>query len=84
MIFLLLVFFCFRSLNKKAYKLDASRITVKKGEEGDFRDIILIDGDIEPINMAVINTLEGSTVDEIFIKDGVWVEKGTPFCSDRL
>ena len=77
-IFLLLVFFGFRSLNKKVYNLDASRITVKKVEEGNFQDMILIDGDIEPINLVLINTLEGGTVDEIFIEDGVWVEKGTP------
>jgi len=77
-VFLLLAFFGFRSLNKKIYKLDASKITVKKVEEGNFQDMILIDGDIEPINLVLINTLEGGTVDEIFIEDGVWVEKGTP------
>jgi HlyD family secretion protein len=83
-VFILLAFFGFRSLNKKTYKLDASRITVKKVEEGNFQDMILIDGDIEPINLVLINTLEGGTVDEIFIEDGVWIEKGPPFCSDRL
>ena len=77
-LFLILVFFGFRSLNKKIYKVDASRISVKVVEEGNFQDMILIDGDIEPINLVLINTLEGGTVDEIFIEDGVWIEKGTP------
>ncbi len=77
-VFLLLAFFGFRALNKKIYKLDASRITVRKVEEGNFQDMILIDGDIEPINLVLINTLEGGTVDDIFIEDGVWIEKGTP------
>jgi HlyD family secretion protein len=57
---------------------------VKKVEEGNFQDMILIDGDIEPINLVLINTIEGGTVDEIFIKDGVWVEKGPLLGSDRL
>jgi HlyD family secretion protein len=77
-IFLILVFLGFRSLNKKIYNVNSSRITVKKVIEGNFQDMILIDGDIEPINLVLINTLEGGTVDEIFIEDGVWIEKGVP------
>ena len=51
---------------------------MKEVIEGDFQDMILIDGDVESINLVLVNTLEGGTVDEIFIEDGVMVEKGTP------
>lgn len=75
---LLLIFFGFKAINKKTYKVDSSRISVKKVIEGDFQDVILIEGDVEPINLVLVNTLEGGTVEEIFIEDGVPVEKGTP------
>ena len=76
--FVLLMFFGFKSFNKKIYKVDASRISVKKVVEDDFQDMILIDGDVESKNLVLVNTLEGGAVEEIFIEDGVMVEKGTP------
>ena len=77
-LFIILSFFGFQALNKKSYKVDASKISVKKVIEGNFQDVILIDGDVEPINLVLVNTLEGGTVEEIFTEDGVLVEKGTP------
>ena len=76
--FVILAFFGFKSLNKKIYKVDDSRITVKEVIEGEFQDMILIEGDVEPINLVLVNTLEGGSVEEIFIEDGVFVEEGTP------
>jgi HlyD family secretion protein len=77
-LFIILIFFGFRSLNKKIYKVNASRISVKKVVKDQFQDMILIEGDVEPINMVLVNTLEGGSVKEIFIEDGILVEKGTP------
>ncbi len=77
-LFLLLVFFGFKSFNEKTYKAAASRITVKEVIEGQFQDMILIEGDVESINLVLVNTLEGGSVKEIFAEDGVFVEKGTP------
>ncbi|WP_341214856.1 efflux RND transporter periplasmic adaptor subunit [uncultured Wocania sp.] len=77
-IFLILAFFGFKAINKKTYKVSASKISVKKVIEGNFQDMILIDGDVEPINLVLVNTLEGGTVEKIFIEDGIAVEKGTP------
>ncbi len=75
---LLLTYFVISSINEKTYKLDASKISIKEVTKGKFQDVILIEGDIEPINLVLVNTLEGGTVDEIFIEDGVMVTKGTP------
>ena len=77
-LFVLLAFFGFKSFNKKIYKVNDSRITVKEVIEGQFQDMILIEGDVESINLVLVNTLEGGSVKEIFIEDGVFVEKGTP------
>jgi HlyD family secretion protein len=75
---LLLTYFGISSISEKTYKLDASKISIKEIIEGDFQDMILIDGDVEPINLVLVNTLEGGSVEEIFIEDGVMVTKGTP------
>jgi len=77
-LFLILAFFGFKIINKKTYKVNASKISVKKVIEGNFQDMILIDGDVEPINLVLVNTLEGGSVEDIFIEDGIAVEKGTP------
>lgn len=74
----LIAFFGFKTFNKKVYTVESSRITTKKVVEGDFQEVILIEGDIEPVNLVLVNTLEGGTVEEIFIEDGIFVEKGTP------
>ncbi|WP_052158164.1 efflux RND transporter periplasmic adaptor subunit [Lacinutrix jangbogonensis] len=76
--FVVLSGFGINVINKKTYKVDGSRITVKTVTEGDFQDVILIDGDVQPINLVLVNTMEGGTVDEIFVEDGILVEKGTP------
>ncbi|OIQ41010.1 MAG: hypothetical protein BM563_02150 [Bacteroidetes bacterium MedPE-SWsnd-G1] len=77
-VFVVIAFFGFKSFNKKEYNLDASKIQIKKVIEDDFQDVILINGDIEPVNLVLVNTLEGGSVEEIFIEDGIYVKKGTP------
>ncbi len=77
-VFTVLSVFGIGAFNKKSYKIEASRISVKEVTEGDFQDVILIDGDVQPINLVLVNTLEGGTVEEIFVEDGILVEKGAP------
>src|SRR5210317_2159700 len=69
-----LLFFAFNSFNKKIYKVNKDRITVKEVIEGDFQDMILIESDVEPVNLVLVNTLEGGSVEEVFAEDGVFVE----------
>ncbi len=75
---LVLLFFGFKSINKKIYKVNKDRITVKEVIEGEFQDMILIEGDVEPVNLVLVNTLEGGSVEAIYAEDGVYVEEGTP------
>ncbi len=76
--FVTLAAFGIGAFNKKTYKIEASRVSVKQVTEGDFQDVILIDGDVQPINLVLVNTVEGGSVEEIYVEDGVLVEKGTP------
>ncbi len=75
---IILAFFGFKAMSEKVYKADASKIASKKVISADFQDVILIDGDVEPINLVLVNTIDGGIVEEIFIEDGVLVDKGTP------
>ncbi|WP_120200145.1 efflux RND transporter periplasmic adaptor subunit [Ichthyenterobacterium magnum] len=77
-VFVILSFFGFKAINKKVYKVDATKISIKNVTQGDFQDVILIDGDVEPINLVLVNTIEGGNVEEIFSEDGILVTKGTP------
>lgn len=77
-LFFILAFFGFKIFNKKIYKVNASRISVKEVVDGIFQDMILIEGNVESINLVLVNTLEGGSVEEIFMEDGVFVEEGTP------
>jgi len=73
-----LLFFSLRALGNKTYRVNREAITVKAAVTGEFQDIILIDGTVEPITSVLVNTPEGGTVSEIFAEDGVMVTKGTP------
>ena len=73
-----IAFFAFSMLNKKVYKQDRDKVTVKSVIEENFQDIILIEGSVEPITSVLVNTPEGGTVEEVFIEDGEMVTKGTP------
>lgn len=78
LVFGLLALFGFRSLNQKIFKLDKSRVSIKEVKESNFQDIILIDAVVEPITSILVNNPEGGTVEEVFVEDGVMVEKGAP------
>ena len=74
----LLLVFSFRIMNKKVYKIERDKILVKEVIKGEFKDIILIDAVVEPIQSILVNNPDGGTVEEIYIEDGIIVEKGTP------
>jgi HlyD family secretion protein len=70
--------YAIQTLNKKTYRLDRDRITIKKVEESEFQDIILIPAVVEPIASILVNNPEGGTVEEIYVEDGDMVKKGNP------
>jgi len=73
-----LILFGFNSMNKKVYTISSDKVVTHKVNRGSFQDIILIDANVEPIRSILVNNPDGGTVEEIYIEDGVYVEKGTP------
>lgn len=77
-VLIVLAYFGLQAINKKTYNLDASKITVREVTRQDFKDIILVDGLVEPVKSVILNAPEGGTVAEIFVEDGSYVKKGQP------
>lgn len=70
----------YTSMSSKVYRLDmdSSGISIRKVERAVFQDIILIDGNVEPISSVLLNSPEGGTVEKVYIEDGTVVKEGTP------
>lgn len=75
---LALLFFGWKAINKKTYYVDASKITVKEVLNKEFKDVILVDGLVEPIKSVIVNVPEGGNVKAVFVEDGAFVKKGEP------
>ncbi|MEZ5004506.1 MAG: efflux RND transporter periplasmic adaptor subunit [Chitinophagales bacterium] len=71
-------YFGLQAINKKTYHLDRSKITVREVTKDDFKDIILVDGLVEPVKSVIVNAPEGGNVETIFAEDGTFVKKGEP------
>ncbi len=78
-LFLLVGYFVFSSLTKKR-SLDVKKgeITVKTVENNYFEDFIVFQAKVEPLNSMLLNVIEGGSIQEIFIENGDFVQKGQP------
>lgn len=68
----------FSLLRKKSLNVEASRITIREIKKGNFDDIVILNGKIEPLNSILINVVEGGAVQEVFVEDGSMVREGEP------
>lgn len=78
-IFLLASYFVYSALTKKR-SLDVKRneITIKTVENAYFEDFIVFQAKVEPLNSMLLNVIEGGSIQEIFIENGDFVQKGQP------
>ncbi len=65
------------SLNK-VYKADPDKLSIGKVSFGDFEDVVLLNAIVVPLTSVIVSSSEGGTVAEIFVENGVFVDKGTP------
>lgn len=78
LIFALLIFLVLTGSSNSTYSLEKSRATIEKVVFDDFRDVVPIQGTVEPKTTIYITAPEGGNVEEIFVEDGTMVEEGTP------
>lgn len=78
-IFLLAGYFIFSSVTKKR-SLDVKKnsITIKTVENNYFEDFIVFQAKVEPLNSMLLNVVEGGAIQEIFVENGSFVQKGQP------
>jgi len=78
-IFLLAGYFVFSSVTKKrSLDVKKNEITVKTVENNYFEDFIVFQAKVEPLNSMLLNVVEGGSIQEIFVENGSFVEKGQP------
>jgi HlyD family secretion protein len=78
-IFLLAGYFIFSSVTKKrSLDIKKNEITIKTVENNFFEDFIVFQAKVEPLNSMLLNVVEGGSIQEIFVENGSFVQKGQP------
>lgn len=57
-------------------RVEPTRLTTAKVEQGEFRDYYPVDGRVEPATTVYLDMQEGGRVEEIFVKGGHPISKG--------
>ncbi|MHA3789477.1 efflux RND transporter periplasmic adaptor subunit [Flavobacterium hauense] len=77
--FLLLGFGVYSVATKKSsLSVKKGEITVKTVEKTYFEDFIVFQAKVEPLNSMLLNVIEGGSIQEIFVGNGDFVQKGQP------
>ncbi len=63
---------------KSILHIDTERIIISTVKTGAFQENIPVNGNVMPITTIYLDALEGGRVEEIFVEDGVVMEKGQP------
>ena len=78
-LFLLAGYFVFSSVTKKrSLDVKKNEITIKTVENNYFEDFIVFQAKVEPLNSMLLNVVEGGSIQEIFVENGSFVQKGQP------
>ncbi|RKS26693.1 HlyD family secretion protein [Flavobacterium endophyticum] len=78
-LFLLAAYVVFSSVTKKrGLDVKKAEVTIKTVENDYFEDFIVFQAKVEPLNSMLLNVIEGGSIQEIFVGNGDFVEKGQP------
>jgi HlyD family secretion protein len=78
-VFLLLVVLVVMSMTKKrSLDVSSSEVSIKSVMVENFEDYIVFQAKVEPLNSMLLNVIEGGSIQEIFVENGDFVEKGQP------
>lgn len=78
-LFLLVAYVVFSSVTKKrGLDVKKAEVTIKTVENDYFEDFIVFQAKVEPLNSMLLNVIEGGSIQEIFVGNGDFVEKGQP------
>lgn len=78
-VFLLLVILIVMSVTqKRSLDVQTAEISIKTVTIDNFEDFIVFQAKVEPLNSMLLNVIEGGSIQEIFVENGDFVEKGQP------
>ncbi|PKP18844.1 MAG: RND transporter [Bacteroidetes bacterium HGW-Bacteroidetes-23] len=78
-VFLLLTVLVVMSMTKKrSLDVSSAEVSIKSVMVENFEDYIVFQAKVEPLNSMLINVIEGGSIQEIFVENGDFVEKGQP------
>ena len=75
---MVLLYLIVSSTGTRSLRVDPDRLSIGEVKRGVFADNIPVTGNIEPLQSIFITANEGGNVEEIFVDDGVMVNKGDP------
>lgn len=75
LIFTLILFVVFNN-PVSTYNTDKDKVTIEQVFKGPFNDFIKINGNVEPISVVSLETLEDGRIEKIKIEEGRMVKKG--------
>jgi HlyD family secretion protein len=75
-VLLALVYLVVRGSGTTALRLEPSRLTAAKVEQGEFRDYYPVDGRVEPATTVYLDVQEGGRVEQVFVPGGHAIAKG--------
>ncbi|MFN2394269.1 MAG: efflux RND transporter periplasmic adaptor subunit [Bacteroidales bacterium] len=67
----------FRENGSRLY-VDKEKMTISTVQQGSFQEFIPVDGSVQPIVTIYVDAVFGGRVEEIFVRDGAFVEEGDP------
>lgn len=70
------VLFIYSVTKKRTANINRNEVSIREVKKGQFEDLLILSGKIEPLNSILINVIEGGSVKEIFVEDGSMVVKG--------
>lgn len=78
-LFFLASYFVYSAVMKKrSLDVNPNEITIKTVENAFFEDFIVFQAKVEPLNSMLLNVIEGGSIQEIFVENGDFVQKGQP------
>lgn len=75
---LLLVSYMAYNTSSSALYFPKNQILTGTVTQGDFTEILTTNGTVIPSKTVQIDAFEGGVIDQIYVENGQWVEKGTP------
>ncbi|WP_458008628.1 efflux RND transporter periplasmic adaptor subunit [Flavobacterium sp. PL002] len=63
---------------KRSLNVKADELLVKEVSQEFFEDFIVFQAKVEPLNLVLVNIIEGGSVKEIFVENGAMITQGQP------